>query len=84
MSGEVTPEVHDQYFDFRGVVDAWMRQTGADRERTIYYLRQCADEIQYGLDNNREWRLARLEAAMDRLCAAGVLSPVTKGTPHDR
>jgi hypothetical protein len=46
-------------------VEAWMERCGVSRETAIYELQRLAAELQRTLNNNRAWRLARLEQALE-------------------
>jgi hypothetical protein len=46
-------------------VEVWMERYGVSRETAIYELQRLAAEMQRALNNNRAWRLARLEQALE-------------------
>jgi hypothetical protein len=46
-------------------VEAWMERYGVSRETAMYELQRLAAEMQRALNNNRAWRLARLEEALE-------------------
>jgi hypothetical protein len=47
------------------VVERWMERYSVSRETAIYELQRLAAEMQRALNNNRAWRLARLEQALE-------------------
>ena len=56
---------HEIRMALQEAVEAWMEQYGVSRETTIYELQRLAAEMQRVLSNNRAWRLARLEQALE-------------------
>jgi hypothetical protein len=60
---------HDIRMALQEAVEVWMERYGVSRETAIYELQRLAAEMQRALNNNRAWRLARLEQVL------GVQSP---------
>ena len=56
---------HDIRLALQEAVEAWMERYGVSRETAIYELQRLAAEMQRALNNNRAWRLARLEQAFE-------------------
>jgi hypothetical protein len=56
---------HDIRMALQEAVEVWMERYGVSRETAIYELQRLAAEMQRALNNNRGWRLARLEQALE-------------------
>jgi hypothetical protein len=56
---------HESRMALQETVETWMERYGVSRETAIYELQRLAAEMQRALNNNRAWRLARLEQALE-------------------